>query len=174
VVALILGERFGFLFSRSELRAATGTPCGMDRTGFGWLPPLCLLLCVVSAPMMLQEFARAGVRVPHGFWCTHHHCGGQVTACKSNLKKIAVALEMYSSDNAGRFPTRLVALSSGTSYFKSMPTCPSSGADTYSGSYVSFTQPDTYTVACGGKGHRNVGLTDNYPQYTSTLGLIEK
>ena len=31
---------------------------------------------------------------------------GQLTACKSNLKNIATALEMYSTDNSGQYPTQ--------------------------------------------------------------------
>ena len=30
---------------------------------------------------------------------------GQLTACKSNCKNLATALEMYASDNGGRYPT---------------------------------------------------------------------
>lgn len=35
---------------------------------------------------------------------------GQLTACKSNCKNIATALEMYAGDNGGHYPLRLQEL----------------------------------------------------------------
>ena len=33
-----------------------------------------------------------------------HGTGGQLTACKSNLKNFGTALEMYATDHSGRMP----------------------------------------------------------------------
>jgi len=93
---------------------------------------------------------------------------GQVTACKSNLKNIGTALEMFSTDHGGRFPKSLAQLV--PTYLRAIPTCPMVGSDTYSGAYVQGENPDTYFVACGGDNH---GLGENRPWYNSTQGLIE-
>ncbi len=51
-----------------------------------------------------------------------------------SLKKIATALEMYTTDNAGRYPTSLSALAKYGMYLRTIPTCPAAGCDTYSAS----------------------------------------
>ena len=95
---------------------------------------------------------------------------GQLTACKSNEKNIATALEMWSSDNGGRYPERLSQLQPG--YLKTVPTCPAGGADTYSGSYTKSALPDKFNFCCQGAHHAEVPA--NYPQYQSDIGLIER
>jgi len=120
----------------------------------------------------LDRLAHAGV-APHGPWCVaHRHHHGSTTACKSNLKNIGTALEMYSTDNQGRFPPTLSLLT--PNYLKSVPTCPSIGIDTYSGAFVSSAHPDTYTIICRGHNHRGVGLLPDFPQYSSPQGLIDR
>jgi hypothetical protein len=99
---------------------------------------------------------------------------GQFTACKSNLKNIATALEMYSTDARGRYPTSLSALTVDQRYLRTLPTCPAAGRDTYSATYRSRSSPDRYTVLCTGENHKSVGVGENYPQYNSVAGLIEK
>jgi hypothetical protein len=93
-----------------------------------------------------------------------------LTACKSNLKNIGTALELYSSDNGGRFPSTLAVLV--PNMLKSLPTCPAAGRVTYA--YVSHHEPDAYTLACGGGSHEDVGTPSNFPQYSSVQGLIER
>jgi hypothetical protein len=101
----------------------------------------------------------------------------QLTACHSHLKNIATACEMYSTDNQGRYPRTLSALT--PAYLKTIPTCPAAGQDTYSGSFRSVYQPDVptcvdnYTVICQGSNHENVGEIKNYPQYTCENGLVD-
>lgn len=97
---------------------------------------------------------------------------GLVIGCKSNLKNIGTALEMYSTDNAGRFPKSLSPLT--PNYLKLWPTCPAAGSDTYSDGFQSSSHPDAYTVVCGGSNHTRAGMSANFPQYTSTEGLIER
>lgn len=96
---------------------------------------------------------------------------GLLTACTSNLKNIGTALEMYNVDASGRYPATLSDLT--PNYLKSIPTCPSAGADTYSGAFVSTTDPDEFEVFCQGTNHG--GFTDtDYPRFDPEVGLIER
>lgn len=96
---------------------------------------------------------------------------GNVTACKSNLKNIGTALEMYSTDYAGRYPTALSALT--PMYLKTIPTCPGARSDTYSQSFRSSENPDAYTVFCQGLNHKKNIKSPDFPKYDSFSGLIE-
>lgn len=105
---------------------------------------------------------------------------GQLTACKSNCKNIATALEMYSSDNGGRYPTtgQLGAKLTGGSYLKLVPTCPAAGTDTYSTPYSSTQTPDSFSFYCNGDNHKKAytGFTAssvNFPQYSAESGLLD-
>lgn len=95
-----------------------------------------------------------------------------MTACKSNLKNVGTALEMYSTDNEGVYPASLPSLM--PQYLKTVPTCPSARKDTYSASYASHSAPDFYTFFCGGQNHLAASTTANYPQFSSRFGLIER
>lgn len=95
---------------------------------------------------------------------------GTLTACKSNLKNIGTALEMYSSDHGGRYPEKLSEIT--PEYLKTIPTCPVAGKDTYSPSYRSTTAPDYYLVFCSGSYHQG-SCPPNFPQYDSVQGLCE-
>lgn len=97
---------------------------------------------------------------------------GQATACKSNLKNIGTALEMYSTDSSGRYPTELSQLA--PNYLKAIPTCAAAGSDTYSSGFASASSPDAYTVVCTGQHHGGIGYSAEYPQYTSVEGLRER
>ncbi len=102
---------------------------------------------------------------------TRHGCQGQLTACKSNLKNIGTALEMYSTNYAGRYPRRASQLT--PNYLKTIPTCPATGDVTYH--IRTASEPDLYTVVCEGHHHLGQGIQAfNYPQYTSVTGLIER
>lgn len=92
---------------------------------------------------------------------------GQLTACKSNLKNIATACEMYSTDFGGKYPTNLSALT--PNYLKTVPECPAAGTDTYSSTYKSSTDPDFYEFACSGNHHQQD--SDNLPSYNANEGL---
>lgn len=100
---------------------------------------------------------------------------GQLTACKSNCKNLATALEMYAGDNGGHYPGQLSVLTRGN-YLKVIPTCPAAGSETYSGSYRIHSNPDQFSFFCQGNNHPKAysGFSppfDNFPQYTSELGL---
>jgi hypothetical protein len=103
---------------------------------------------------------------------------GQLTACKSNLKNIGTALEMYSTDNGGKYPEGLGALT--PKYLKTIPECPAAMTMTYlaqwgptaednTGEYLDF-----YSVRCAGKHHASLRVDSDYPRYTSVVGLIER
>ncbi len=118
--------------------------------------------------------------------------GSPYTQCQSNLKNIGTALEMYSTDNQGRYPRTLSQLT--PDYLKIVPTCSAAGMDTYSRSFESFYGPenkiDSYTVFCMGDFHQwtkayylyiipyrtksGLNIPRNFPQYNSTEGLVPK
>lgn len=118
-----------------------------------------IAIIAILAAILVPNFIRARAQ-------------GQVTACKSNLKNIGTGCEMYSTDNGSRYETALSQLT--PQYLKVVPNCPSVGTDTYSTGFTSASNPDSYTVVCSGNNHSGVGDNTNYPQYTSTQGLIEK
>ena len=97
---------------------------------------------------------------------------GMLTACRSNLKNVGTALEMYATDNIGRYPPSLSYLT--TDYLKQLPTCPAAGYDTYSGGYMSRITPDSYVVYCSGHNHGDVGEPPNLPAYSSRQGLVDR
>lgn len=94
-----------------------------------------------------------------------------MTACKSNLKNIATALEMYADDHEGTFPESLEALT--PEYLRQIMVCPSAEKDTYSSSYSRNTEPDGYVMRCHGENHHILGAPD-YPAYDAVNGLAER
>lgn len=76
-------------------------------------------------------------------------CGGQYTACLNNLKNVGTALEMYSTDAAGRYPGKLAQLV--PNYLKTIPTCSTAGRDTYSDNYAQV--GTEYAVHCERRVH---------------------
>jgi predicted Ser/Thr protein kinase len=117
---------------------------------------LLTVFTVVMAAMVIPNFYRPP------------HYGGQLTACKSNLKNIGTAMEMYSSDNQGRYPPSIDRIT--PNYLKTLPTCPSAGKVTYR--YIYTTKPDCYTAWCSGSYHTPT-TGPNYPQYDAIQGLYE-
>lgn len=93
--------------------------------------------------------------------------------CRSNLKNLATALEMYASDNQGHYPDRLELLVSGK-YLKTIPTCPAVKRMTYTDYQVSR-QPDNFTVSCVGDNHVEGyhKSAPNFPRYNAMEGLVE-
>lgn len=114
---------------------------------------------------------------------------GQFTACKSNVKNIATALEMYASDNAGQYPlalSKLVSSDRKNSYLYAIPTCPAAGKDTYSSTYkmknakrdkngalVDPKSSDFYSFRCAGHHHKTAGAPPDRPAYDANQGLID-
>lgn len=100
---------------------------------------------------------------------------GQLTACKSNCKNLATALEMYASDNKGCYPGELSALTVGN-YLRMIPTCPSQGEVTYTDYRVYGKKLQHFHFSCVGNNHAQAlnsygKSTDNYPAYDSDKGL---
>lgn len=97
---------------------------------------------------------------------------GQLTACKSNEKNIATALEMYSTDHQGHYPSSLQELT--PEYLRVVPTCPAARSDTYSQSYEVTTNPDMFSFCCSGHSHQSAGLAPDRPAYNAMQGLLDR
>ncbi len=120
----------------------------------------CLLPLLALATILVPNFLRARAQ-------------GHYTACKSNLKNIGTALEMYSTDHAGRYPETLSVLTTGENggYLKLIPTCPAAGEDTYV--YKKDTNPDIFVIYCCGSHHTILDIPTDRPAFDSLQGLIE-
>lgn len=125
------------------------------------------LLAIVSvlAAILVPNFVRARAR-------------GTLTACKSNLKNIGTALEMYSTDWSGKYPTSLDVLT--PKYLKLIPECPTTRTVTYRAHFGKAAPmnkggyEDYYYVECLGENHSAVSVTGNYPAYNGIEGLVER
>lgn len=108
------------------------------------------------------------VLLPHGI---HRRNPDSLTICKSNLKNVGTAREMYATDNADLYPDSAARLT--PNYLKVIPTCTSSGTDTYSVGFRSASHPDNYTFFCQGPNHVDSGESSpDYPQCNSLQGLV--
>ncbi|MBX3169503.1 MAG: hypothetical protein KF760_19030 [Candidatus Eremiobacteraeota bacterium] len=102
---------------------------------------------------------------------------GQLTACKSNCKNLATALEMYASDHQGLYPGNLDRLIAGN-YLKVIPTCPSVSRVTYTDYRVSPKQT-YFHFSCVGNNHARAYTgfasksSDDLPAYSSEKGLVD-
>ncbi|MCA9775796.1 MAG: DUF3352 domain-containing protein, partial [Candidatus Eremiobacteraeota bacterium] len=102
---------------------------------------------------------------------------GQLTACKSNLKNIGTAMEMYSTDYSGRYPDTMDLLT--PNYLKTIPDCPAAGKNTYSATLKTGPNApgndqhfqDYYYFFCEGHNHNETAA--NYPTYDGIQGLNE-
>ena len=137
------------------------------RSGGFTLIELMIVIAIIAilAAILVPNFIRARAQ-------------GQLTACKSNLKNIGTALEMYSTDWSGKYPGTTTLLT--PNYLKTIPECPSAASVTYSAAFGS-TAPlnsqgyqDYYFVECSGENHDAVSVTANYPAYNGIQGLIER
>lgn len=112
--------------------------------------------------------------VPQFIGC---RCGGSLTACKSNLKNIGTALEMYSTDWHGHYPRNLNQLV--PNYLRELPDCPSAGRMTYRADFGLQAPGNTghfedyYCIECAGDWHTSVALPPNYPRYNGIEGLVD-
>lgn len=91
-----------------------------------------------------------------------------LAGCKTNLKHLATAMEMYSTDNSGRYPTSLKRLV--PKYIEEIPQCPRAGRDTYSVACQTAREPDAFSLSCSGSHHAAAGIPENYPQYFNSQG----
>lgn len=101
----------------------------------------------------------------------------ELVACKSNLKNIGIALELYATDYNGTYPAKLDVLT--PNYLKSIPQCPRYFQPSYHLS-VGVTSPGKserkkhyFLVSCSGSNHLNLLNESDYPKFHSELGLVE-
>ncbi len=97
--------------------------------------------------------------------------------CRSNLKNIGTAIDMWAKDHPGTYPAQLSALT--PDYLVEMPICPAAGKSSYRlliGSEAPGKESkstDDYYVECSGENHANAGLGPGRPAYTSETGIID-
>lgn len=89
-----------------------------------------------------------------------------VVRCTQNLKNLATALEMYSTDHSGRYPKELADLIP-DGYMRNIPRC--QDKDPYS--YKMGSSPDWFVLHCHGANHKKDGCPVNFPQYDSNKGF---
>lgn len=118
-----------------------------------------IAIIAILAAVLVPNFVRARAR-------------SQLTACKSNLKNTATAIEMYSADNDANFPANLSQIT--PNYMRAIPTCPAAGTDTYSASFSSNNNPSYYLIQCEGSNHIVMDVNPSYPQWDSADGLVER
>ncbi len=108
--------------------------------------------------------------------------GSDLTACKSNLKNLGTAMEMYSTDWSGHYPVDggpMMTLLT-PKYLKALPECPAAGSNTYRAEFgpnIAYNEPsfaDYYFIECSTSNHTVVSVPANYPQYDGISGLIER
>lgn len=92
---------------------------------------------------------------------------GQLSACKSNLKNIATALEMWAVDHGGKYPDKLESLT--PHYLIYLPTCPT-GRAAYS--FKLLAEPVWYELQCHND-HSPANCATGYPAYDGRHGLLE-
>ena len=142
-----------------------------SRKGFT-LIELMIVIAIIAilAAILVPNFVRARAQ-------------GQLTACKSNLKNVGTALEMYAVDHNGRYPTQLTLLTTARggvgagagAYMATLPTCASTATYShYVSSYTWGTDPDWYALCCGGGAHHTAcDLTAGYPMMNAQQGVLD-
>lgn len=95
---------------------------------------------------------------------------GQLTACKSNLKNLGTACEMYAADHNGRYPNSYSAIRQ-EGYMKVLPECPLTPKISYT--YTMRSNPDYYYLLCTSGDHTQAGVkATQFPQFDSQVGLV--
>lgn len=92
----------------------------------------------------------------------------ELTECKSRLKNIGTAFEMYSTDWAGKYPNRFEQLS--PKYLALPAACPATGRPYKletgpQATYNSYGFEDYYHLECQGLNHAGAGVPADYPRY---------
>ena len=91
--------------------------------------------------------------------------------CGINVKTIGVALEGWAADHQGTYPESLTALV--PQGLMSLPTCPTTGEESYSSTYKVTSGPAGFEVGCS-LGHSRLGAPPGYPRYKSGAGFLNK
>jgi len=86
--------------------------------------------------------------------------------CRTNMKNLGMAIEMYSIDNNGEYPQSLTNLT--PKYLKNIPSCPAAGTgQIYVSSYQVSRKPRGFTIYCAGSHHKKSGIFKDFPRFTS-------
>lgn len=105
---------------------------------------------------------------------------GQLTACKSSLKNIGTAMEMYSEEHDGKYPEEAGLAALVPKYLKTLPECPAAQQMSYTSVFGPKAEGNQehfenfYQVQCSGHHHKAVSVDENYPKYNGVVGLIER
>lgn len=97
--------------------------------------------------------------------------------CEANLKRVGMALDMYSADNSGHYPPDNPTAHLVPKYLPEMPECPFAKTDTYKirlgpkAPYNSQNYQDYYFLNCDGGNHGAPEVQSGYPQYNGIVGL---
>lgn len=143
-----------------------------------WTPPirwpslsdtiLLVSLLTITAAILVPSFIRARPNRP------------QTPICKSNLKTLGTAMEMYSQDNSGKYPTDPSLAHLTPNYLRTIPNCPWGEQAPYrvslgpSAPYNTQSYEDYYLFECVEKAHQSWGTPVGYPKVNGILGLIEE
>lgn len=143
----------------------------LGRKGFT-LIELMIVIAIIAilAAILVPNFVKARAQ-------------GQLTSCKSNLKNIGTACEMYAADHNGRYPTQAADLNqpeaaNTSAYLQRFPECPLNANNGQEGAYTyDFAQnPDYYIVWCTNGNHAQAGVEftegNNWPKFDSQVGLM--
>lgn len=127
------------------------------RRGFTWLE-LCIIVAIIAilAWVLVPNFMRARTR-SQGF------------GCRSNVANLGRALDRYGADCKGNYPVTLGQLT--PRYLKAIPSCPMVGSVTYAYQGTQAGNASAFSVICAGD--HGKFYPPNFPQYTSTQGMIE-
>lgn len=103
--------------------------------------------------------------------------GSHLTFCKSHLKDIGTAMEAYSTDFSGKYPSNLDQLV--PKYLKALPECEAAGKVSYKlytgqGPANNPGYEDYYYLECHGQNHSDSGIRGHYPAYDGISGLLER
>ncbi|MBN9417976.1 MAG: hypothetical protein J0I12_21185 [Candidatus Eremiobacteraeota bacterium] len=97
-----------------------------------------------------------------------------LSGCKSNCKRLHIALDLYASHNQGLYPSSLETLVR-QRYLESLPTCPAARRPTYF--YRRFDKLQRIQFACAGNNHARAytgfsASSNNFPRYDDQKGLV--
>lgn len=136
-----------------------------------WRSPAgCLAFLATLAALtvvLLPNFIRARVTGP------------RTPICRSNLKTMGTAMEMYSTDNRGKYPTDPSLMPLTPNYLKTIPPCPWGSQRPYRVSMGpkapinTQAYQDYYLFECVEPIHQSWGIPEGYPGYNGIVGLMD-
>jgi hypothetical protein len=94
----------------------------------------------------------------------------QLKMCMASMKNIGTGLEMYATDNGGRYPASLSKLT--PAYLKTLPRYQSSkGEFGYEQGYKVMAGGKSYVFTCTGGAFTSINVPAGYPRYTAENGI---